>query len=117
MVPLIVLVFTLGMMGFERAYPGRRWPYVSGWLSRAWFVSAVQALVVIGFGHSFDSWLVRHRLFRLGQEHAVWGVVLGYVALTFVFYFWHRLRHENRWLWRFVHQFHHSPQRIEVITS
>src|SRR5687768_3945278 len=116
MVPLIILVATLGMMGIEAVRPGRAWPRVSGWLSRAWLVSGLQALVVIGFGHSFDAWLERHRFFRFGAQSDVWGVALGYVAVTFVFYFWHRARHEQRWLWRFVHQFHHSPQRIEVIT-
>ena len=59
---------------------------------------------------------MRQRLFDASDTGAL-GVLIGYFAVTFVFYFWHRARHENRWLWRFVHQFHHSPQRIEVITS
>jgi len=35
---------------------------------------------------------------------------------TFVFYWWHRLRHKNGW-WQIFHQIHHSPSRIEVLTS
>jgi sterol desaturase/sphingolipid hydroxylase (fatty acid hydroxylase superfamily) len=35
---------------------------------------------------------------------------------TFVFYRWHRLRHW-RGFWRVFHQVHHSPPRIEVVTS
>jgi len=35
---------------------------------------------------------------------------------TFVFYWWHRLRHANGF-WQVFHQVHHSPTRIEVLTS
>jgi sterol desaturase/sphingolipid hydroxylase (fatty acid hydroxylase superfamily) len=115
MVPVIIVCAALIMIVCERAWPGRAWPKVHGWAGRALTVSAAQALIVLGFGASFDAWISEHRLFSLGKgAHAA---LLGYVAVTFVFYVWHRARHENRWLWRYVHQFHHSPQRIEVITS
>jgi len=39
------------------------------------------------------------------------------VAITFVFYWWHRARHEVPLLWRWLHQVHHSAARIEVATS
>jgi sterol desaturase/sphingolipid hydroxylase (fatty acid hydroxylase superfamily) len=38
-------------------------------------------------------------------------------VITFVYYWWHRVRHHSPLLWRVVHQVHHSPQRIEIITS
>jgi sterol desaturase/sphingolipid hydroxylase (fatty acid hydroxylase superfamily) len=34
-----------------------------------------------------------------------------------VYYWWHRARHESELLWRWLHQVHHSPARIEVLTS
>jgi len=37
------------------------------------------------------------------------GGVIGYLVSTFVFYWWHRWRHEVDWLWRGFHQIHHSP--------
>jgi hypothetical protein len=36
---------------------------------------------------------------------------------TYVFYRWHRARHEEQWLWFGLHQIHHCPQRPEVSTS
>jgi sterol desaturase/sphingolipid hydroxylase (fatty acid hydroxylase superfamily) len=45
------------------------------------------------------------------------GGVIAYFIATFVFYWWHRWRHEVDVLWRLFHQIHHSPQRIELITS
>ena len=47
--------------------------------------------------------------------HSMRSIV--YFVATFVFYWWHRWRHEVPILWRWLHQLHHSPQRIEVITS
>jgi sterol desaturase/sphingolipid hydroxylase (fatty acid hydroxylase superfamily) len=35
---------------------------------------------------------------------------------TFFFYWWHRIRHLNGF-WQVLHQVHHSPKRIEVLTS
>jgi sterol desaturase/sphingolipid hydroxylase (fatty acid hydroxylase superfamily) len=35
---------------------------------------------------------------------------------TFVFYWWHRIRHLPGF-WRVFHQIHHSPSRIEILTS
>ena len=43
--------------------------------------------------------------------------MVAYFIATFVFYWWHRSRHEVQFLWRGFHQIHHSPQRLEVITS
>ena len=116
MVPLIVCIATLFMMRIEHASPGRRFRRVRGWVARAWTVSALQALAVLAFGASFDVWLARHRLFVLDEDALLWPALVGYVAVTLVFYFWHRARHQSELLWRYVHQFHHSPQRIEVIT-
>jgi sterol desaturase/sphingolipid hydroxylase (fatty acid hydroxylase superfamily) len=35
---------------------------------------------------------------------------------TFFFYWWHRIRHAKGF-WLVFHQIHHSPSRIEVVTS
>ena len=43
--------------------------------------------------------------------------LLGYLVLTFVYYWWHRARHEVPLLWRWLHQLHHSACRIELVTS
>ncbi|MDH3637408.1 MAG: sterol desaturase family protein [Gammaproteobacteria bacterium] len=41
---------------------------------------------------------------------------VGWFVGTFAFYWWHRLRH-YRGFWPTFHQIHHSPSRIEVLTS
>lgn len=43
--------------------------------------------------------------------------MLAYFIATFVFSWWYRWRHESGLLWPLVDQIHHSPRRIEVLTS
>ena len=46
-----------------------------------------------------------------------WGALIGYVIFTFIVYWWHRARHHYAPLWRWFHQLHHSPTRIEMLTA
>jgi len=66
---------------------------------------------------TYDVWIGANRPWS-ADALGVWGgAAVGYVIHTFVYYWWHRWRHTVGLLWRWVHQVHHSPQRIEVITS
>jgi sterol desaturase/sphingolipid hydroxylase (fatty acid hydroxylase superfamily) len=91
---------------------------VSDWWTRVIFANAMQLAVVALAGISWDRWFRGHALVNLGRiTGPVTGGVIAYGVSTFVYYFWHRARHESPVLWRAVHQLHHSPQRIEVLTS
>jgi sterol desaturase/sphingolipid hydroxylase (fatty acid hydroxylase superfamily) len=114
---LVVLGFALVMMTCELARPGRSWPQVAGWWFRALFLNGVQVGVVFLAGVAWDGWMVEHRPWSADALGTVGGALVGYVVITFVYYWWHRWRHEVDFLWRWFHQVHHSPQRIEVITS
>jgi sterol desaturase/sphingolipid hydroxylase (fatty acid hydroxylase superfamily) len=117
MTVFVVLGAALLMLLAERLRPGRSWPKVAGWWLRAWSMSGLQGAAVLAFGESFDGLLDRHRLFVFSTRSGIVPTLLGYVAVTFVFYWWHRARHRWDPLWRWLHQFHHSPQRLEVATS
>jgi sterol desaturase/sphingolipid hydroxylase (fatty acid hydroxylase superfamily) len=114
--PVVVGLGVL-MLCVERLAPGRAWPRVSGWWIRAIVLNVVQAGVVWLAGIAWDRWMQRHRPWSADGLGLVGGALVGYVAVTFVYYWWHRWRHEVPFLWRWLHQLHHSPQRIEVITS
>lgn len=43
--------------------------------------------------------------------------LVGYFAVTFLNYWWHRFRHESDLLWRIFHQIHHSTQRIQTVAA
>jgi sterol desaturase/sphingolipid hydroxylase (fatty acid hydroxylase superfamily) len=105
------------MIAIERVRPGRIWPKVAGWWPRALLLNAIQAGSVYLAGVTYDGWIGEHRPWSADGLGLFGGAALGYLVHTCVYYFWHRVRHTNAFLWRWVHQVHHSPQRIEVVTS
>ncbi|HET9314372.1 MAG TPA: sterol desaturase family protein [Vicinamibacteria bacterium] len=116
-VTLAVTAVALAMMVVEAARPGRRWPQVRGWWLRAVALNAVQVGSVFLAGATYDRWMASQRLWPAPLLGSVAGAAVGYIAITFVYYWWHRARHASPLLWRLFHQVHHSPQRIEIITS
>ena len=105
------------MILVEWLFPGRRFPEVDGWVARALLVNVCQILAVLLGGLGWNSWMAYHRPFSADHLGIAAGAVVGYFALTFVFYWWHLWRHRSDFLWRWLHQIHHSPQRLELLTS
>ena len=116
-IPLIVVCVALVMMAIEMAAPQRAWPQVAGWWWRVVVFNAIQAAMVWLAGAAWNDWMIQHRLWSADKLGLAGGALVGYVSITFVYYWWHRWRHESALLWRWFHQLHHSPQRIEVVTS
>jgi sterol desaturase/sphingolipid hydroxylase (fatty acid hydroxylase superfamily) len=117
MLVLILSVFAFCFV-LERMVPGWRLPTVRSWPLRVIAINAIQIGVVLVAGISWERWLSGRSLLELGSDLSpAVGGLLAYFIATFVFYWWHRWRHESPLLWRLFHQIHHSAQRIEVITS
>lgn len=116
-VTLIVLAAALAMMAVEVRGPGRPWPQVAGWWLRALGLNLVQVASVFLAGATYDGWLQMHRPWSAQGLGLLGGALAGYLAITFVYYWWHRCRHASPFLWRWLHQVHHSAQRIEILTS
>lgn len=114
---LVVAAVAVVLFLVERLRPGSPLPRVPGWATRVVALNAMQVGVVYLGAATWDRWLPQWRLLDGAMFGTVGGVALGYVATTFVFYWWHRARHEVPFLWRHLHQVHHSPERIEVLTS
>jgi sterol desaturase/sphingolipid hydroxylase (fatty acid hydroxylase superfamily) len=113
----IIAIFAACFL-LERAAPGWRLPNVRTWPLRVLLINAVQLAVVLLAGVTWERWASSWSLFHLSDfVNPAAGGVIAYFIATFVFYWWHRLRHENDFLWLAFHQIHHSPQRLEVITS
>ena len=113
-----ILIVAAACMLLERLVPGWRLPRVRTWTLRVVLVNAVQLGIVLLAGLSWERWLSSASLFHLSQHVSpVAGGCVAYFIATFVFYWWHRWRHTVGFLWLGFHQIHHSPQRIEVLTS
>jgi len=109
-VTIVVLALALLMMVIERMRPGRDWPTVKGWWVRAIAISIVQVGIVFLAGWGWDRWMIGRSLWSLESLGTYLGAAVGYIVMTFIHYWWHRWRHEVPFLWRWFHQFHHSPQ-------
>lgn len=117
---MLIYVFLLAAlcMVIERLAPGWKLPAVRTWPWRVVVVNAFQLGVVMLAGVSWERWLSGWSVVDLSSRMPAWaGGCLAYFVGTFVFYWWHRWRHRLDVLWRWFHQIHHSPRRIEVITS
>jgi len=117
-IPSILTVFaTLLFLFLERQFPGRPLPQVKGWYWRVLTINLVQLAVSLSVMRLWLPAFGTRSIFDLGN----WGLPViegfaGWIVGTFVFYWWHRLRH-CQGFWLVFHQIHHSPSRIETVTS
>jgi len=117
MLPYILAAFVFCFV-LERMIPGWALPRVATWPMRVLLINLVQLGVVLLAGITWERWLSSWSVFKLSSHVGPFlGGFLAYFVATFVFYWWHRWRHEVDFLWLGFHQIHHSPQRLEVITS
>ncbi|MGD8712536.1 MAG: sterol desaturase family protein, partial [Thiohalophilus sp.] len=108
---------TLAFFVLERIKPGRELPRSKGWYTRAISINLVQLVITLVLGKLWYEIYGSSSIFHLARwsNPLLEGFVAWFVG-TFVFYWWHRLRHVNGF-WQVFHQIHHSPSRIEILTS
>ena len=119
MVPVAIIV-SASVLFFvlERVLPARELPEAPGWYARAALLGLCQLGIVLLAGVGWNRWLQSWSLLHISPlMPAFLQGALGWFLGTFFFYWWHRARHDVDFLWRLCHQIHHSPSRIEAITS
>lgn len=116
-VPIIVLSIGAVMLLVEVLHPARHYRDSAHWWPRAIAFNLIQAGIAVIAAYSWDLWLPLFKLADFSALSFIWQIAIGYAVLTFIYYWWHRARHEIPLLWRTFHQIHHSPARLEVITS
>ena len=105
----------LVLLVLETLRPARVWPAIRRWrvLGGAFFI-VMGGIVTVGPLLLPAAWIAQHRLFDLSGLGMAGGFVVGYLGLTFVFYWFHRAEHAWTPLWRLMHQLHHAPQRVDL---
>ncbi len=107
-----ILFFTI-----EYIRPGRTLPIAPGWYIRAILLNAFQFSLVFIAGATWNRWFQEWSVFKFNSSlHPILDGFFFWFIGTFVFYWWHRLRHKPIW-WKIFHQIHHSPTRIETLTA
>ncbi|MDM0113377.1 sterol desaturase family protein [Variovorax sp. J22R133] len=118
LVGLLVPVTYLLMLAVETRWPARAFPARRGW---RWL--GVGFLVLIGTAGAVVpmllplSWMEAHRWMDGTRLGVVGGTALGWFVLSGLAYVWHRAEHTFSPLWRFGHQVHHGPQRVDISGS
>jgi len=113
---LLICVTTL-FLCWERIFPGRLLPHSNNWYLRALTLNLVQLIITLFAGNIWLNISGGWSLFQLSEfsSPVIQGVIAWFVG-TFIFYWWHRLRHKKSF-WLIFHQVHHSASRIEILTS
>jgi sterol desaturase/sphingolipid hydroxylase (fatty acid hydroxylase superfamily) len=111
-------------MILDRIIPDQKLPRVKGWWTTCIVINLFQLLAVLIATFTWEQWLQNTSYFTnvtsfhlRDHVNPFIGGVIAYVLSTWLFYHWHRARHSVYILWIVFHQFHHSPKRIETITS
>lgn len=114
LVPLTYLV----MLAIEARWPARSFPPRRGW---RWL--GIGFLLLIGTVGTVVplllpiEWMAAHRWIDGSWLGVVGGTLVGWIVLSLFTFVWHRSVHAFSPLWRFGHQLHHGPQRIDISGS
>jgi sterol desaturase/sphingolipid hydroxylase (fatty acid hydroxylase superfamily) len=103
----------LAMVAIEWAYPARDWPEIRFWRTRgaAFFVlyMMLNALLPGWLPAAFGA----HALLPIAGWPVLAQVIVAYAVLSLTNALLHRSYHRYDLLWRWVHQLHHAPQRLD----
>ncbi|UCH30215.1 MAG: sterol desaturase family protein [Myxococcales bacterium] len=109
-----IIVFFLAFMAYDTLRPARDYPKVKGWVLKGIVAFVVYAALSTGLPFVWDAWLGEHRLIDATGLGTFGGAAVGFLAVQVFMYAWHRLMHDNDFLWRWFHQMHHSAERVDV---
>jgi len=99
----------------EKLWPARSFPERRGWqwiglvfLALIGTISTVVPLLIP------EGWLDAHRWLDGRRLGVVGGTIVGFVVAEGLVYAYHRSAHRVGFLWRTLHQVHHSPRRVDI---
>ncbi|UXI66192.1 sterol desaturase family protein [Tahibacter amnicola] len=114
----ILLLIAAVLLLLERLYPAHKQPASRHWVVRALALNLIGIpLLMIGQKTWIPFFKAHPFIDQLQSIHPVLGGFVAFLTFQFFLYWWHRLKHTNNFLWRTLHQMHHSPRRIEVLTA
>src|SRR5262245_10548363 len=111
LVPVTYFVF----LATERLWPARDFPPRRGW---QWigigFLVLISTVSVVAPLLIPEPWLETHRLLDGTRLGVIGGTVVGFILMEGVVYGYHRTAHNVGFMWRGLHQIHHSPRRVDI---
>jgi len=113
----LIVAAALFFVVLERIAPGRDLPPSKGWYYRAIAINFAQIAITLATNAIWLKLAGASSAVHLAalREPALEGF-FAWIVGSLIFYWWHRLRHADGF-WLIFHQIHHSPARIETLTS
>jgi sterol desaturase/sphingolipid hydroxylase (fatty acid hydroxylase superfamily) len=112
--PILIPSTFLALLLMERLLPGRPLPRVRWWLLKGLFFCTLTGAISGAAGALVAKALGGHTLFHLEALPALAGALVGFVVADFFNYWMHRAMHTVPFLWRWMHQMHHSAERMDL---
>ena len=110
---LPIAIYVVGI-ACEHRWAARRYPAVRWWRTTCIAFSLGCGLVAIGVRDVMAHVIGAHHLID-GAALGVWAIPLGVATLTFLTYWMHRMvLHRVDFAFRWMHQLHHSAERVDV---
>ncbi len=113
-VSLAVIALYAGLMIWEAIFPARKLPKV-----KFWQLKGALSFFAFFYLSSYlplwtDPFLAEYTLFDLSGLGTVGGAIIGILGYQLALYAYHRCVHHFDFLWRSLHQMHHSAERLDT---
>ncbi|NOY73622.1 MAG: sterol desaturase family protein [Gammaproteobacteria bacterium] len=109
---ILEIILFLSLFLLEHAKPARQFPIPKMWFKH-W--CELMSFAIIWLSGLLAVWPYVSPIWQPLDDWPFWGqVITTYLTYSFVAYWYHRIRHNNRFLWRFVHYMHHAPAHMDT---
>lgn len=121
--PELVLVVTFIILSLiEHFRPNRRYESNRTWFKHIFWLQLGGVALTYIVGWVVTDAYQQHALFPslsdlFAHQSPIINGLIGYLAVTFINYWWHRFRHQSDLLWRLFHQIHHSTHRLQTAAA
>ena len=83
---LIALGVAVAILIIERLVPSVELEKVQGWYRRAFIFNSAQAVIAVTSTYLWDVWFSQIPLFSLHSLPLIYQVIIGYLSITFIYY-------------------------------
>jgi sterol desaturase/sphingolipid hydroxylase (fatty acid hydroxylase superfamily) len=103
-----------GLALLDLVRPARKFEAVRFWRTRGVLYFALYLTVATFSPLLWDAVLAEHRVFDVAHWPLAVQVPLAVLSVELFVYAWHRTMHKVPVLWRWLHQMHHSAERVDI---
>ena len=111
---LSVIAIFSGLALWEAVFPARPLPRVRLWRTRGVLAFGCYMAISSYLPFLWAEWLAPLQLFDLSGLSTLTGAVIGVLTYEAGVWIWHRGLHGSGTLWRYLHQWHHSAERLDT---